>query len=500
MNQKMTKHMLSLMLFTLSLFLMASSALARTAPLFQCAGNETAKLIASDRDFGDRFGVSVSFSDHVAVIGVPKDDDRGEDSGSAYVYRFDGTRWNEEAKLTASDGILGDHFGWSVSVSGEVVVIGAMYDHNQGGLHAGAAYVFRFDGIDWVEEVKLVASDGSDFDEFGRSVFIQGDVVVVGAPEHYVGGQAYVYIFDGVNWNEEAILAASDRERDSVFSWSVSMDNDVILVGDFRDDDNGFESGSAYVFRFDGAQWNEEAKLLASDGESTDYLGAFVSVSGDVVVAGATGGGNGGERTGAAYVYRFQNGNWIEQAKLVAGDAEVGDIFAQSVSVNGETILIGSEFGDNDQGINTGSAYVYRFDGGLWREKVELYPSDGEVSDHFGNSVLLNGNTALIGAQLDDNGAQFAGSAYFFDIVCCTGRETIKRAVCSDNVLNVRVTNGVEGSEVEMCVAGQGECQTRAFNERGRARAKFYNMPIGTGTVSAAFECGSSAAETFVCE
>ena len=145
--------------------------------------------------------------------GPTRDDDNGVDSGSAYVFRYDGSDWVEEAKLTASDGAADDYFGGSVAISGDTAVVGAVCDDDNG-RNSGSAYVFRYDGSDWAEEAKLTASDGAAYDYFGCSVAVSGDTAVVGASDDddngLDSGSAYVFRYDGSDWTEEAKLTASD--------------------------------------------------------------------------------------------------------------------------------------------------------------------------------------------------------------------------------------------------------------------------------------------------
>ena len=164
---------------------------------------------------------------------------------------------------------------------------------------------------------KILAADGVEDDEFAHSVSISGLVLAVGAPgdddEGTNSGSVYVYRFDGMDWIEEQKLTASDGVMNDEFGYSVSLDGDVLVVGSWADDDNGDESGSVYVYRFDGADWIEEDKLTASDGEPGDNLGWSVAVSGDVIVAGAIGNDDNGSQSGSAYVYRFDGADWNEE-------------------------------------------------------------------------------------------------------------------------------------------------------------------------------------------
>ena len=246
----------------------------------QCKIEEAAKLMASDGAATDGFGISVSLSGRVALVGADWHDDAGTNSGSAYVYRYNGTNWTEETKLLASDAAALDQFGHAVAVSGDVAVVGAWGDDDAGGL-SGSAYVYRYDGGTWLEEAKLTASNGAAEDYFGWSVSVCGDLVVVGAWANdeagLESGSAYVYRHNGTTWLEEATLTASDAEEVAVFGWSVSVSADVVLVGAMWTADAGNSSGSAYVFRYDGGSWVEEVKLTASDAEELDWFGYSVS-------------------------------------------------------------------------------------------------------------------------------------------------------------------------------------------------------------------------------
>jgi hypothetical protein len=363
---------------------------------------EETKLLASDRDGGDWFGYSVSVAGGVTVVGAPLDDDSGNDSGSADVYRFDGMSWVEETKLLASDGSRDDWFGHSVSVAGGAAVVGAPLHGTQSGL----AYIYRFDGTSWVEETRLLASDGGAEDRFGWSVSLADNLAVVAAIRNDDQGSAYVYRFNGTSWVEEAKLLASDGRSGDHFGRSVSVVGDVAVVGAYLDDDNGTDSGSAYVYRFDGTSWVEEAKLLPSDGAATDLFGGSVSIAGEVVVVGARWDDDNGNNSGSAYVYRFDGTNWVEEAKLLALDGSADHGFGGSVSVAGDIALVGACVRgpggvpncDDEQGVRSGSAYVYRFDGTSWVEEAKLLPSDGAEGHYAGWSVSVSGDVALVAA------------------------------------------------------------------------------------------------------
>ncbi|MGD8413889.1 MAG: hypothetical protein PVF33_06640, partial [Candidatus Latescibacterota bacterium] len=301
------------------------------------------------------------------------------DYGSVYTPDPPEARVTELAgKLLASDGAAGDLFGVSVSISGNRAIIGANYDQDNGSM-SGSAYIFELNpGGTWTQKQKLLASDGAPNDFFGRSVSISGDWAVVGA------------MYDNV------------------------------------------ASGSAYVFkRNPDGTWgqpgtgHETQKLLASDGESYDYFGECVSISGDRVVVGARGDSL---LTGAAYIYERnlddtwgQPGTGDETQKLLASDGEYNDVFGEAVSISGDWIIIGAK-GDADEGTFTGSAYIFeRNPDGTWgqpgtgHETQKLLASDAAAYEKFGWCVAISGERAIIGAPYDGAQGDFSGSAYIFE-------------------------------------------------------------------------------------
>ncbi len=395
---------------------------------------QTHKLTPDDNDAGDIFGQSVSIDGNLMVIGAQLDDDAGTRSGSAYVYRLDGSNWIEEAKLAASDGAPEDSFGVAVSVSGNVIVVGAAGDDEEES-SSGSAYVFRFDGTQWIEEAKLTASDPTWYGHFGESISVDGNAALIGAHGHTfsdnLNGAAYVYRFapDTSEWIEEAKLTASDGAELDSFGKAVTLSGDVAVIGAYKDDDACPEnpdcnSGSAYVYRFSGTEWIEEAKLTAPDAETEDFFGEHgIDMHSDVIVIGSAGDDDGGDGSGSAYVFRFDGVAWSEEAKLTASDAAAWDEFGHSAAISENVIVIGARNGDAftqaEPVVNSGVAYVYRFDGLDWIEETKLCAADPEMGDGLGRSVSMSGNLVVIGAYHDDDACPESptcdsGSAYVF--------------------------------------------------------------------------------------
>ena len=230
-----------------------------------------------------------------------------------------------------------DDFGFSVSLDGDTAVIGARAEDDK----RGSAYVFRYDGSSWVEEQKLIASDGEGGGWFGNSVCIDGNNILIGTPKdnelYNDSGSAYVFKYDGNSWIEEQKLVAYDGDRIDNFAWSVSIDGDNILIGSFADDDNGVDSGSAYVFKYDGNNWNEEQKLIAYDGHENDCFGFSVSINGNYILIGAE-----EDYGGSAYVFKYDGNSWTDVQKLLPSDPQSNANFGCSVCIDNDNIFIGA--------------------------------------------------------------------------------------------------------------------------------------------------------------
>jgi hypothetical protein len=385
--------------------------------------SEQQKLTASDGLSGDFFGQSVAISAETVVVGAEADDLTASDQGSAYVFVRAGAVWSQQKKLTSSDGAVGDHFGFSVAISGENIVVGALFDDVGANSNQGSAYVFVRTGSVWSQAEKLLASDGAFIDQFGQAVAISGETVVVGAPLDDVGtnanqGSAYVFACAGTQeWVEQAKTNASDGAANDNFGSSVAISGETVVVGAFRDDVGAnVAQGSAYVFVRAGTLWSQQQKLTAPDGAAGEFFGRSVGISGESVVVGAPGDTVGPNTDqGSAYVFVRTGTAWSEQQKLIASNGAARDRFAFSVAISGETIVVGTFHPDAMINIQRGSAYVFVRTGAVWSQQQILTASDGIGGDDFGQSVAIDGETLVVGAEGDDvgtNGDQ--GSAYVF--------------------------------------------------------------------------------------
>ncbi len=323
-------------------------------------------------------------------------------------------------KLLAGTGSSSDKFGYAVDVDGDTLVAGSIYA-DTGAPDSGSAYVFERSSGVWSEVLELVPENPETFTDFGWSVAVDGDTIAVGRRADnqdglFGSGSVYVYVRNGSTWSFQQKLRASDPGSPDQFGTSVGLDGDTLVVGARRDDS---ETGSAYVFTRAGAVWTQRAKLLASDGEAFDALGFSVALAGDTIVAGAIGDDDNGDRAGSAYV--FVNGDWFdpgasvlnETAKLLAGDGQPLDNFGSGVAVQPGRILVGCH-ADDDAGTDGGSAYFFEGAGASWSEVQKVVPAGGTVNAQFGNHVDLHGSFALIGASNEPATFSGQGAAYLY--------------------------------------------------------------------------------------
>jgi hypothetical protein len=434
----------------------------------------------------DLFGYSVSTSGDTIVVGAQYEDSNAtgvngdqnnndaQNSGAAYVFvrEGNGTTWAQQAYLKASNTGVEDLFGCSVSISGDTIVVGAnQEDSNATGVNgdqskndayrSGAAYVFVRDGTIWTQQAYLKASNTEELDEFGISVSISGDTIVVGAQyedsnatgvngdqnnnDAQNSGAAYVFVRVGTVWTQQAYLKASNTAFSRVFGFSVSISGDTIVVGAYQENsnttgvngdqnnNNASESGAAYVFVREGTTWTQQAYLKASNTDAGDYFAFSVSISGDTIVVGAhkedsnaTGvngdqNNNNATESGAAYVFVREGTTWTQQAYLKASNTEGGDWFGIAVSISGDTIVVGADIeGSNATGVNgdqdnngatySGAAYVFVRNGTTWTQQAYLKAARVQEFGLFGRAVAADEYIVV----------SSSGSATVFDGVIAT--------------------------------------------------------------------------------
>jgi len=427
------------------------------------------KLKASDGIVGDLFGSSVSVDNYRAVIGA-------EGKETAYVFESSSS-WSQTAQLRAPDGTEGDRFGSAVAVSGDYALVGAQGDDDRGE-NSGSAYLFRWDGTQWIQAAKLIADNGKAGDFFGAALSLSGDHAVVGAygvdtneekwapifgQDLYVpgnvdtiweptlkvwknpkGGAVVLKPSGDEGWADAfrtrtiriahtsnphiTFLQVLDKSRRILGSCRNYVSTaPVVLSGlaelgeiqayypqaitniEFLFPKIIPDAGSAYVFGREGESWNQQAHLKASDGEAGDSFGISVAISGQTIVVGADMDDDNGLDSGSTYVFSQAGSGWAEEAKLLAADGQAGDQFGASVAISGNIAIVGAP-GADAADTDSGAAYVFRYNGLKWIEEAKLVAGDGKAGDHFGASVSISADYVVVGAP----GADGSGALYVY--------------------------------------------------------------------------------------
>jgi hypothetical protein len=438
--------------------------------------SSVAYVKASNTQSDDYFGTSLAISGETMVIGAPFEDSTGNpadngarNSGAAYVFVRSGEEWIQEAYLKPTGGGADDHFGATVAIAGDTLVIGAPYEDSafMGGAgnpadntrsNSGAVYVFVRAGGSWIQQAYLKASNTDAWDYFGSSVALAGggDTLVVGAPyEDSSGttvnanqlndvatnsGSAYVFVRSGNSWSQQAYLKASNAAAWNYFGTAVAISGDTILIGapyeDGPDPAAGggavWASGAAYVFTRTDLEWTEQAYLKAPNAGEEDAFGSAVAISGNTAVIGAPGEGSASTSingdalndnapyAGAAYVFSRSGEEWEQQAYLKASNSGEGDVFGTSVAISGDAVLVGAPYEDssatdvggvqeNDDSLDSGAAYLFVRIGGTWIRQAYLKAFDGDAGDEFGNPVAMAGPHLLVGAAWECSSATGIG-------------------------------------------------------------------------------------------
>jgi hypothetical protein len=361
-------------------------------------------LIGSDTSRLDYFGWSVDIEGDTVVVGAIQDNKSNGRwyPGKAYIFRRYGSSWIEETTLVPSTPFSEhDLFGYDVAISNDVVVVSAVKDLK------GSVYVFRWLDSSWIEEAKLFTSD--DVRNFGQSVAVLGDTIVVGARYSNDGGYVYIYTWNGIDWQFQSRLQASDGEPDEYFGNSVAIFDDTIVIGAPNDNEGGIGAGAAYVYKRNGQFWYEETKLIASDAESYDQFGESVDVESNTIVVGSYAYGD--TDTGAVYVYKWDGVAWNEEAKLLADNPMPGATLGESVVISNDTIAAGAQQdGENREG----SVHIFKFNGSSWTERAVVTVSEGAYQDKFGNTVAIKEDTLVAGAYHSSTVDYLSGSVYVY--------------------------------------------------------------------------------------
>ncbi|TAL47371.1 MAG: hypothetical protein EPN92_04940 [Chitinophagaceae bacterium] len=413
------------------------------------------KIVAADRKHNAEFGRSVSISGNYAVVGVPwestdvNDQNAMTQAGGAYVFeKTSDNNWKQIQKIVAKDRTPGDHFGWSIGISGNYIVVGAIYDREDDkgkdiGTSAGTAYIFEKNANgSWQQMQKISART---YNYFGGSVAIDNNTIVIGAIGHSMdttnkiesnltdAGAIFVFEKTGSSWKQTQKLVADRRTHGENLGLSVSISGNYIIGGalgshfDVNMENRKEFAGAAYIFERNGSVWKQAQKLVASDRSPYDEFGYSVSISGNNAIVGArrvteTADENSAEYTGNAYIFsRNAGGGWSQVLKINPDDRKAEDRLGTSVAINGDYAIIAAPGSDFEPMHNEGAVYVYWQSGdGKWTQTQKLFSSDKGTYAGMGVSAALSENYIIAGATIEHrdlmgkNELSNAGAAYIF--------------------------------------------------------------------------------------
>lgn len=407
-------------LFCLFLSLFMSSSLFAQLELEY----DVETLLKSDEGIGGRFGHAVAISGNTAIVSMPDYSENAIYAGTVYIFRFDGNNWVKQQKLIANDGQEGDSFGYSVAISGNTAIIGAhSFDNNDWQSEFGAAYIFQFNGYNWVEQQKLQPIDGPT-SGFGFSVAIDGNTIIVGDMEYSDDYSVAAYIFHLNNniWEQQQKLVPGNGQKR--FGCSVAIYGNTAIIG-AMDYYTGsiYVKGAAYIFQNNGGNWTKQQELTASDGKPEDYYGCAVAINGDNAIVGAEGYYTylDDQKPGAVYIYKNSGSNWEEQSKLTASDNKnESDYFGGSLAIENDMIVVGAPA--------KGGVYIFQPDGIEWKQTKKI-----PGNYNLGHSVALDQNTVLAGGPFL-TGDGYDGAAYVYEFLAQPGSIAVSDGTYSDRI------------------------------------------------------------------
>lgn len=311
-------------------------------------------------------------------------------AGAAYIFTVQGGVWKQQAKLVASNPASSDYFGAFVSISGDGnLAVVTSYNKTSG---KGYVYVFSRNGTTWSQQQTFTGNDSVAGDNFGFSVAISSDglTMAIGAIRKFTSiGVVYVFIRSGTVWTQQARVDPFYSDTGLLFGYSVSIsgDGNTLAIGAIG---YSASTGDVYIYTRAAGGWNFQTRLMASDRAANEWFGNDVSISDDglTVVSGAH---LKGTNIGAAYVFVYSGGQWVEQAKLVADDALTTTCqfgYSTDISNDGNVIVIGSPTRNSSRG----QGYIFVRNGTNWVQQAKVLPADVMANDKFSYSVAISGD------------------------------------------------------------------------------------------------------------
>lgn len=397
------------MIRTLLVTCAITGLLALVAPT-AAAQCQKAKLAAGDGAPFENYGRSASIDGDYAAVGAPNHTHSTLDqAGAVYVYVRSGSTWSLDAEIIPADSEATDLFGYSVSLNGKRLAIGAIFEDDNG-TDAGAVYVYARDNtLGWVLEQKLLSSAAQDQESFGRDVSLDGNRLVIGSLLGTTGA-AYVFELGMSGWSEITFVTPS-AAASGLFGESVSLDGDRFIVGARSTDAPVSNAGAVFVFHLTLGGWVEEAYINSPNPTIPGQFGTSVAIDGTRIAVGAPFESVSSVSTGRAYTYTLVSGTWTLEHSFTDSGLSSNNQYGRSISLNGVNLLIGAIAADTSVS-SSGAVFYHQHDGSAWNAMARIEANDASSGQLFGCSVQIRGVRMVIGAEGD--GGVNQGAAYVF--------------------------------------------------------------------------------------
>jgi hypothetical protein len=393
----------------LTLFAPARSVMMQSSLTFT-----QTKLLAADAAQYNYFGLSVAVRGDTAIVGAYGKSDLARNAGAAYAFARNAGAWAQQARLGTSSPLIDAYLGATVATNGSYTAAGAPYA-SVGAQNDGVVYLFS--NATWQQQTILLPNDPDSLSQFGNALAINGNTLFVGAPMHDSfganAGAVYVFTFDGVSWVQRQKLIGADTASGDRFGSALALNDGWLAVSAPLHSSPGSPGGAVYLFEFDGVSWVQRYKVGAPDTIAGDRFGSAIALDNGWLAVGVPLHRFVGSASGAVYLFEFNGTAWVQRQKFVASDTVGGDQFGSALALENQRLVVGAPL-HNSNGPASGAVYIFERATTTWIERAKLIGSDTNAGDRLGGSISIDGNTILVGAYGDTAAGPATGAAYVF--------------------------------------------------------------------------------------
>lgn len=403
----------------LTLFAPARSVMMQSSLTFT-----QTKLLAADAAQYNYFGLSVAVRGDTAIVGAYGKSDLVRNAGAAYAFTRNAGSWTQQARLGTSSPLIDAYLGATVATNGSYTAAGAPYA-SVGAQNDGVVYLFS--NATWQQQTILLPNDPDSLSQFGNALAINDNTLFVGAPMHdsfgVNAGAVYVFTFDGVSWVQQQKLIGVDTAPGDRFGSALALNDGWLAVSAPLHSSPGSPGGAVYLFEFDGISWVQRYKVGAPDTIAGDRFGSAIALDDGWLAVGVPLHRFVGSASGAVYLFEFNGTAWVQRQKFVASDTAGSDQFGSALALENRRLVVGAPL-HNSNGPASGAVYIFERATTTWIERAKLIGSDTNAGDRLGGSISIDGNTILVGAYGDTAAGPATGAAYVFVEVTGPGLTT----------------------------------------------------------------------------